>query len=154
MYVKRFCKTFLIYFLGGDNLRGAYDKITIWNEYRNAENKSAWKRSVIDNCSWETDITKTASGTTANIASSVVVLVAENANYRPFNQWVTDKQGFTFSVGDLVARGEILTEITGTTPFTSAMVKTSLLPEVFVIKAFSYETEGYKKGRHYEISGV
>lgn len=135
-------------------MRGAYDTITIWNKFRNASNKNEWQRSVIPGCSWETEIIKTVSGTTANIASNIIVLVPANALYRPFNEWKTDRQGFTFSAGDLVARGEILTEITGVTPHTESEVKTSLSPGVFNIMAFADYTQGYKRGRHFEISGV
>lgn len=135
-------------------MRGAFDSITVYNKFRNASNKDEWKRSVVPNCSWETEVIKTASGTTANIASSTIVLVSVNPDYRPFNEWVTDRQGFTFSVGDLVARGEILTEITGVSPYTESLVKASLLPEVFNVKAFADFTQNHKHGKHFEISGV
>ncbi|GHU57304.1 hypothetical protein AGMMS49975_22620 [Clostridia bacterium] len=121
-------------------MRGMTETITIWHKSRNTStNKDEWTRQVVPNCSWEADIIRNVSNGTANVASAFTVLIPTTA---------------LVAVGDLAAKGERTAEITGIAPFTEAMIKTSLQPLVFTVKAISDLSAGYKRGGHLEVTGV
>ena len=136
-------------------MRGAEVTVTIWNKWRNqASGKDEWFRHVIPRCSWEHKAVRAVSGQTASVASSICVLIDENALYRPPREWAgADKaRFFTLGLGDLAALGAHTEEITGALP--ESTLKQRLAPEVFTIRIVQDNTAGYKRGRHYYIEGV
>lgn len=136
-------------------LLGSYEKITIWNKYRDqTTNKDSWQKSVIPGCSWEHREVRNVAGQTASIGSTTSVLINENKLFVTPKNWAPGTETFTINIGDLVARGEHNIEITGEAPYRESEVRQSLLPDVFIIKTFNNNTQGYKMGRHYDISGV
>lgn len=121
-------------------MRGMTETITLWHKSR-VDGKDTWQRTIIANCCWESDVVRTVSGNSAALASTFVVLLPASL-------------GGKVSVGDLVAKGEQEAEITGVAPHTEAVVRTSLLPQVFTVKTVYDGTAGYKQAPHIEIEGV
>ena len=139
-------------------MRGANETITVWNRWRNpVTQKHEWFRCIVPNCSWETEIVAQPTTTGAVMANTYNILVSEHQDYRPPTEWeaLPDKStAFTFRPSDIVALGKVTREITGIEPETEARLKDALAPNVFTIKVVADRTQGYKLGRHYEVSGV
>lgn len=121
-------------------MRGMTETVTIWHKSR-VDGKDTWTRTVVPECCWESNTVRTVSGNSAALASTFVVLLPASLAGK-------------VSVGDLVAKGEHETEITGVAPNTEANVRTSLLPNVFTVKNVYDGTAGYKQGGHIEIEGL
>lgn len=121
-------------------MRGMTETITIWHKTR-TDRLDVWTRTVVPGCCWESDIVRQVSGNTASLASAFSVLLPASMAGK-------------VSVGDLVAKGDCNAEITGVAPYTSALVRQSLLPDVFTVKTVYDGTAEYKRGGHIEIQGV
>lgn len=121
-------------------MRGAVETVTLWHKSR-VEGKDAWARRVLEGVAWEADIIRSVSGGAASLASAFTVLIPAEL-------------GAVVFVGDLVAKGAHEVEITGAAPNTEPLVRASLLPEAFTVKAVYDGTAGHKRGRHIEITGV
>ena len=121
-------------------MRGMTETITLWHKSR-VDGKDTWQRTIIPNCCWESDVVRTVSGNTASLASTFIALLPASL-------------AGEVSVGDLVAKGAQTAEITGVTPHTEALVRTSLLPQVFTVKTVYDGTAEYKQAPHIEIEGV
>jgi len=121
-------------------MRRMNDTVTVWHKTRDPTlNRDVWARTVVDGCSWEVDIIRSVSGTTAAVASTFTVLTPPSAQIVP---------------GDLVALGAVDTKITGAAPYTEAQVKVLLMPQVFTVKAVYDGTAAYKRAPHLEVTGV
>ena len=87
-------------------------------------------------CSWESNVVRAVSGNTASLASTFVVLLPASLVGH------VDK-------GDLVAKGDCNAEITGVAPNTEALVRNSLLPNVFTVKIVARWYRGIQAGPAY-----
>lgn len=121
-------------------MRGMTETITIWHKAKGENGKDTWTRQVVPECSWESNVVRAVSGNTASLASTFVVLLPASLVGH------VDK-------GDLVAKGDCNAEITGVAPNTEALVRNSLLPNVFTVKIVHDGTAEYKQAPHIEIEG-
>lgn len=121
-------------------MKGMTETVTIWHK-RRVDGKDTWTRAVVPDCCWESDIVRAVSGNSAALASTFVVLLPASLAGK-------------VSVGDLVAKGAQEAEITGVAPHTVALVRDSLLPNVFTVKAIHDATAEYKQAPHIELEGV
>ena len=134
---------------------GMHDTVTVWNRFRNPETrKDEWYRRVIDGCSWEQESVVDTSGAGAVIGNVYSVLIAAHEDYRAPPAWIDRDAHWTLQVGDIVAKGIVGVEITGTSPNREADVLSVLSPAVFTVKAVLDESEPHKQGRHYEVKGL
>ena len=141
-------------------MRGATETVTVWNRWRNPSiNVDEWFRKVIPHCAWEEKIVTSVSGTGAVAGNVYSVLIDRHPLYMPRREWAAlghaDKGiYFTLAAGEIMARGVVDFEITGAASKTEAAAKTAYAPDVFTISTVSDETEPYKRGAHYEVTGV
>lgn len=110
----------------------------------------AWKKTVIPFCSWSTQTVRNVTGTEVSLGASFIVRVPKLADYRPYFEWKTDMQGVTFSVGDIIIKGEVTEEITPEN--VQSVVKK--YPESFAISIFKDNTGTIEALEHYRIEGV
>jgi len=139
---------------------GVHDTVTIWNRHRNKETKKdEWVLHVVEGCSWECEIEATTTDKGAVVGGSYSVMIAEHEDYRDYLSWKQmgpeeRARYFTLNAGDLIALGEIATEISGVEPYRMSDVQSELLPNAFIVKAFADESQKHKLGRHYMVKGV
>lgn len=77
--------------------------------------------------------------------------------YLPYDEWIKKpddarKQYFTFSLDDIVVKGECMETISGSSPDTAAELLKRHKPEAFVITAFSDNTS-HMHSKHYRVGG-
>ena len=129
-------------------MRGATETITVWHRAKDTETrKDTWTRTVIRGCSWGSKIVRSTGS--ANTGGSNVAAIAS-----AFVVLIPSPQAVRIAPGDLVAKGEHIVEITGVSPLTEPLVRESLLPDVFTIKAVRDASAAHKRAPHYELTGV
>lgn len=128
--------------------------ITVLNklDYRDSATKlDVWKATVLRNCSWSGRAERSVQGNTVSVGNVFVVRVPKSLNYHPYNEWKNTMDGFTFSTGDYIIRGEITDEVT---PDTVNSIVNSHKPEAFIIKLFQDNTGTVEALEHYHLEGV
>lgn len=110
-----------------------------------------WKATVLHNCSWSGRAERSMDGNNATVGNVFVVRVPKSADYHPYNEWKGSMDGFTFSTGDYIIRGEITEEVT---PSTVQSIVNAHKPEAFIIKLFQDNTGTVEALEHYHIEGV
>lgn len=134
-------------------MMGCYDTVTVWNEHNNA-----FYRHVIPvKCKWKSKLVRTVSGTTANVADVIVVVIPFTDLYKPFSEWKLlseddKKQYFTFNKGDIMALGAITVDITGMKPYTKSEIRQMFSPNSLAIKVIQDNTTN-ANGKHFRIEG-
>ena len=88
------------------NLPTFRDTITVLNRLR-AEQGDIWYKYVVHGCAWARKAVKDTVGTTAQFANYTLCRIPENPNFKPYEQWKDNTQGFTLSLGDYLIQGEI-----------------------------------------------
>lgn len=131
--------------------------VTVLN--RRAERDSpdgldAWKKTVLRGCFWEGQQTRGQSGRVSYSAevyegASYLLRVPQAPDYRPYRIWKADMEGFTFSTGDYIIRGEVAEEIT---PETVLCVVERHRPDAFEVQLLKDNTAGPMP--HYRLEGV
>lgn len=116
-----------------------------------ADKLDAWKKTVLHHCSWSSQAVRSVSGTTVSLGNAYVVRVPKSDAYRPYGQWIADMEGFTFSTGDYIIRGEIPDEVT---PKTVQAIVNRYRPEAFEIKLFRDNTGTIEALEHYRLEGT
>lgn len=114
----------------------------------------AWKKTVLRDCFWAGKQTRgqagrMASSTEINEDASFLLRVPRSEGYRPYREWKAGMEGFTFSPGDYIIRGEVEEEIT---PETVQAVVESRRPDAFEVQLFKDNTVGPLP--HYRLEGV
>jgi len=139
---------------------GCNSDVTVWNKWRDpASGRDVFIRHVLPvKCKFKSNIGRSVTGNTANVASSFAAVVPWTEDYRPESVWkgmdeVCRGRYFTIQKGDIMALGTHETEITGVKPYTESMVKAGLLPDVFSVKAYA-ENARSARGRHIRVEGV
>lgn len=128
--------------------------VTVLNklDYRDSATKlDIWKATVLHNCSWSGRVERSMDGNNATVGNVFVVRVPRSADYHPYNEWKESMEGFTFSTGDYIIRGEITEEVT---PSTVQSIVNTHKPEAFIIKLFQDNTGTVEALEHYHIEGV
>ena len=110
-----------------------------------------WKATVLHNCSWSGHAERSVQGNTVSVGNSYVSRVPKSPDYHPYNKWKEDMEGFTFSTGDYLVRGEITEEVT---PQTVQNIVASHRPEAFMVKFFQDNTGTIEALEHYHLEGV
>lgn len=131
--------------------------VTVFNKWNNpTTKKDEWFRTVIPVLvRWKSHTERNVSGTSASVANTYVVIMPPSEQYMSESEWkiLEDKTGyFTLQKGDLLALGEIDTEITGVTPNRESEVKAALSPNVMTIKSIEDNTR-VAHGKHYRLEG-
>lgn len=114
----------------------------------------AWKKTVLDHCAWKQTETQGQSGRLSeaveiNEGAEYLVRVPPSDEYRPYSAWKEDMEGFTFSPGDYVIKGEIAEEVTAETV---QSVVNRYRPDAFEVRLFRDNTgTGYLD--HYRLEG-
>lgn len=107
-----------------------------------------WKKTVLHNCAWSEDQTQ-ASSVEIGVGASYLVRVPASEDYRPYREWAADMEGFTFSPGDYIVKGEVSQEITAETVLA---VVSYYRPAAFQVTLFRDNTgTGYLD--HYRLEG-
>lgn len=109
----------------------------------------AWKKTVLHGCFWAGEQTRGQSGQEVNEGASYLLRVPRSADYRPYLEWKTDMEGFTFSPGDYIILGEVAWEITLETV---QSVAERYRPDAFEVRKFKDSTRGPLP--HYRLEGV
>lgn len=114
----------------------------------------AWKKTVLRDCFWAGKQTRGQSGrmtasTEVSEGASYLLRVPQDAGCRTYREWKEDMEGFTFSTGDYIIRGEVTEEIT---PETVQAVVESHRPDAFEVQLFKDNTDGPLP--HYRLEGV
>lgn len=128
--------------------------ITVLNKLAardSATKLDVWKATVLHNCSWSGRAERSVSGSTVSVGNVFVVRVPKSADYHPYHEWKDTMDGFTFSTGDYIIRGEITEEVT---PNTVLNIVNSHKPEAFIVKMFQDNTGTIEALEHYHIEGV
>lgn len=113
-----------------------------------------WKKTVLKQCAWKQTETRSQSGRVsegaeANEGADYLVRVPPSEEYRPYSAWKNTMEGFTFSLGDYVLKGEITEEVTAETV---QSVVNKYRPNAFEIQLFRDNTgTGYLD--HYRLEG-
>lgn len=107
-----------------------------------------WKKAVLHNCAWSEDQTQ-ASSVEIGVGASYLVRVPASKDYRPYREWAADMEGFTFSPGDYIIKGEVSQEVTAETVLA---VVDNCRPAAFQVTLFRDNTgTGYLD--HYRLEG-
>lgn len=129
--------------------------ITVLNKLDSKDSATkmdVWKKTVLNNCSWSTQIVRTVQGSTVSIGSTFVVRVPKNSEYHPYSQWKETLDGFTFSTGDFIILGEIQEDTV--TPNTVGDIVNAYRPQAFEVRLFKDNTGTIEALEHYRIEGV
>ena len=114
-----------------------------------------WKKTVLHSCEWMTTQTGVQSNRLSmaievNEGASYLARVPTSPNYRPYREWKETMEGFTFSPGDYIIRGEVTQEIT---PETVLAVVEYYRPDAFVVTLFKDNNTGMGVLDHYRLEG-
>lgn len=113
-----------------------------------------WKKTVLQQCAWKQTETRSQSGrvsddTEISEGAEYLARVPPSEEYRPYSAWKGDMEGFTFSPGDYVLKGEITEEVTADTV---QSVVSQHRPDAFEVRLFRDNTgTGYLD--HYRLEG-
>lgn len=114
-----------------------------------ADYLDAWKKTVLHDCFWAGEQTQKQSGQEVDKGASYLLRVPQSEEYRPYQEWKADMEGFTFSPGDYIILGEVTEEIT---PETVQAVVESRRPDAFEVQLFKDNTVGPLP--HYRLEGI
>lgn len=110
-----------------------------------------WKATVLHHCAWSGKAVRSVQGSEISIGNSFIVRVPKSENYHPYNEWKENMNGFTFSTGDYIIKGEVTDEVT---PNTVQNIVNAHKPEAFIVKFFQDNTKTVEALEHYHLEGV
>ena len=114
----------------------------------------AWKKTVLRQCAWKQTETQSQPGRLSdaveiNKGEDYLVRVPPSTEYQPYSAWKDTMEGFTFSPGDYVIKGEITDEVTAETV---QSIVSQHRPDAFEVRLFRDNTgTGYLD--HYRLEG-
>lgn len=114
----------------------------------------AWKKTVLKQCAWKQTETqdqtvRLSEAVDISKGADYLVRVPPSSEYRPYSAWKDTMEGFTFSPGDYVLKGEITEEITAETV---QSIVSQHRPDAFEVRLFRDNTgTGYLD--HYRLEG-
>lgn len=109
------------------------------------DGQDVWKKKVIDGCSWVSDISKQQVDTEMQFSQSVTVRIPQQEDYKPYEQFIKDPQGFTLSLGDYIVKGQFDGDLT------NIIEEVSKYPSM-QIKAVKINEMGIFN--HYKVQGI
>lgn len=146
----------LIKFSPGQILPTFNTTITILNKLRSidsATKQDVWYKSVVPLCAWSQYSESAISGDTVSIGGHFIVRVPKQANFLPYSEWKDNPDGhLTFSVGDIIIKGEIDDDII--TANTVPRIFQKYLPDAFYVKVFQNNTGTIPLAEHYRVEGA
>lgn len=110
----------------------------------------AWKKTVLHNCAWSVQTVRSVNGTEVSLGAAYVARIPKSQDYHPYHEWTKNMEGFTFSTGDIIIRGEVTEEITADN--VKAVVRQ--YPESFTVSLFRDNTNTVEALEHYRVEGV
>lgn len=128
------------------------DTVTVLNKRDGLDSPDGldtWKKTVLHGCFWAGEQTQGQSGQEVSGGASYLLRVPQSADYRTYQDWKADMDGFTFSPGDYIILGEAVEEIT---PETVQGVVERYRPDAFEVRKFKDNTRGPLP--HYRLEGV
>ena len=136
--------------------------ITLFNCLRASDNpdskRDVWQKTVLHGCFYKNVIGRTDNLSTDPKMSNVYTSRIPGSDlYRPYREWcrlpdAERRRYFTFSLKDIVVKGECREEITGASPNTASELLSRYKPDAFVITAFSDNTS-HIRAKHYRVGG-
>lgn len=129
--------------------------ITVLNKLKSTDSATkldVWKKTVLTNCAWSSQAVRSVQGSTVSLGNAFVVRVPKNAEYKTYNEWKETLDGFTFSTGDYIIKGEITEETV--TPNNVQSIVNAHRPEAFSVSFFKDNTGTVEALEHYHIEGV
>lgn len=161
-------------------MMGFNDTITIWNRYTDSSYTDKWIKRYISNVSWNSNFNQGSDASGSETTSDFTVLIAKTDGYLPKDDWdkLSDEQKpfyFTFGNGDLVAKGEQVFDfekVVANHKFPLVIppggympeyitigeksivdIKKKIGTEAFYLRGLTDNTQSYKQGKHWNISG-
>lgn len=111
-----------------------------------------WKKTVLKNCAFSSRAIRNVQGSnTVSLGSAYVVRIPKNDDYKPYNEWYQTLEGFTFSTGDYIIKGEISEDVS---PKNVVSLINKYRPDAFEIRLFKDNTGTVELLEHYHIEGV
>lgn len=128
--------------------------ITILNKLNGRDSHDRmdkWKKTTLHLCSWTSQSVRTMSGASVLMGSSFIVRIPKSAEFKPYNVWKADMNGWTVSLGDYVVKGEIEEEVTAQTV---QQIVNQHRPNAFEVRVFQDATGVIEALEHYRVEGV
>lgn len=130
--------------------------ITVLNKVKSTDSATGldvWRKTVINNCAWSSNAVRNIQGSTVSVGNAFVVRVPKSPDYHPYSEWKDNvDNGFTFSTGDYIIKGEIEEDVI--TPNNVLNIVSKHRPEAFEIRYFKDNTGTVELAEHYHIEGV
>lgn len=130
--------------------------VTILNKLRNTDSvtkQDVWYKTTVQMCSWSEYAESSMNGDTVSIGGHFVVRIPKQENYLPYSEWKKNPDGhLTFSVGDIIIKGEIEEDII--TANTIPTIFQKYRPEAFYVKVFQDNTNTIPLAEHYRVEGA
>nr|WP_296264205.1 DUF6751 family protein [uncultured Merdimonas sp.] len=135
--------------------------ITVYNCLRAEDNSSSmkdiWQKTVLHDCYYKNVIGRVDSEKSSSMQNVYTARIPESQAYLPYHEWIelseeSRKSHFTFSLGDIVIKGECTDEITGTKPNTATEILQRHKPDAFKVTDFSDNT-AHRMSKHYRVGG-
>lgn len=135
--------------------------ITVFNCLRAEDNpdssKDTWGKTVIHDCYYKSVMGRVDSDKSSMMQNVYVARIPKDSRYLPYHEWAkkTEEERelyFTFSLGDIVVKGECPDQITGKSPNTATDILQKYKPDAFKVTDFSDNTS-HKMSKHYRVGG-
>lgn len=135
--------------------------ITVFNCLKAADNpnskKDTWQKTVIHDCYYKNVMGRVDSEKTSRMQNVYTARIPKSASYLPYHEWVKKPDAarssyFTFSLGDIIVKGECDDLITGSSPNTATELLDRYKPDAFLVTAFSDNTS-HQMSKHYRVGG-
>ena len=135
--------------------------ITVFNCLKPAGNptsmKDTWQKTVLHDCYYKNVMGRVDSEKTSKMQNVYTARIPKSASYLPYHEWAQKPEAarasyFTFSLGDIVIKGECDDLITGTSPNTATELLQRYKPDAFLVTAFSDNTS-HQMSKHYRVGG-
>lgn len=135
--------------------------ITVFNCLKAADNpnsmKDTWQKTVLHDCYYKNVMGRVDSEKTSKMQNVYTARIPKSASYLPYHEWAQKPEAarasyFTFSLGDIVIKGECDDLITGTSPNTATELLQRYKPDAFLVTAFSDNTS-HQMSKHYRVGG-
>ncbi len=128
--------------------------VTLYNHYYDPETHAAsWQRTVLDNCWFSRESSRTQEGASMTFADVFNVRIPKSADYHPPLEW-TPGEGFTLQPDDLIFKGNVDFEIDENTDGQRANdYFNQCKPEAFYVKSVKINTNAAGVLEHYRAMG-
>lgn len=135
--------------------------ITVYNCLKAADNpnsmKDTWQKTVLHDCYYKNVMGRVDSEKTSKMQNVYTARIPRSDRYLPYHEWAQKPEAartsyFTFSLGDIVIKGECDDLITGTSPNTATELLQRYKPDAFLVTAFSDNTS-HQMSKHYRVGG-